>query len=363
MLSCDSTASSDTDPRWAGVLRRDPSLDGQFWYSVATTGVYCRPSCPSRAARPEHVRFHDTPDDARASGARACLRCRPDHASADAPRSALVADACRRIDAADQAPTLAELAASAGLSPAHFQRVFKAAVGLSPHGYAAARRAERVRDALRDEESVTGALYAAGYGSSGRFYEAASAELGMAPGRYRDGGCGERLRFAVAPCSLGSVLAASSAQGVAAILLGDDADALAADLARRFPKATLVPGDADYAALVARVAAFVDQPADGLDLPLDVRGTAFQRRVWEALRRVPAGATTSYAGLAQAIGQPSAARAVAAACAANPLAVAVPCHRVVRGDGNLSGYRWGVERKRRLLAVEAETLPEAVPSP
>lgn len=348
------------DPRWRSIVTRDPAADGRFWYSVATTGVYCRPSCPSRAARPENVTVHGTLAEARAVG-RPCRRCRPDDASADDARSALVAEACRRIDAAEAPPTLGELATGAGLSPGHFQRVFKAAVGLSPRAYAEARRAERVRGALREENSVTEAIYAAGYTSSSRFYEGAGADLGMAPARYRAGGRGERLRYAVAPCSLGLVLAASSERGVAAIQLGDDADALLDELACRFPRAELEGGGDGYAETVARVAAFVDRPADGLDLPLDVRGTAFQRRVWEALRRVPAGATTSYAELARAVGAPSAARAVAGACAANPLAVAVPCHRVVRADGGLSGYRWGVERKRRLLDTEA--LPGGGPTP
>jgi len=349
------------EARWARIVARDRGADGLFWYSVASTGVYCRPSCPSRQARRENVALHDMPDAARASGVRPCLRCRPDDASADDARSAMIAAACRRIDAAEIPPPLAELAADTGLSPGHFQRVFKAAVGLSPRDYAAARRAERVRTALREGDSVTDAIYAAGYGSSGRFYDGAADELGMAPSRYRDGGRGERLRWATATCALGLVLAASSERGVAAILLGEDEDALAADLTRRFPGAAIVPGDADYQALVARVAAFVDRPSAGLDLPLDVRGTAFQRRVWDALRRVPAGTTVSYAQLAAAIGAPAAVRAVAGACAANPLAVAVPCHRVLRADGGLSGYRWGPERKRRLLA--AERLSAKPPTP
>jgi len=354
------SASTASDPRWPLILGRDAASDGRFWYSVATTGVFCRPSCSSRAARPENVTIHDTLGSARATGARPCLRCRPE---GDGDRARLVADACRRIDSAEGEPSLATLAAAAGLSPGHFQRVFKAAVGLSPRAYAAARRAERARGALAEGESVTDAIQVAGYGSTSRFYEGAGADLGMAPSRYRRGGPGERLRYAVAPCSLGLVLAASSDRGLAVIQLGDDAEALVAELRGRFPRAELEPAGEEYATVLAQVAAFVDAPQQPFDLPLDIRGTSFQQRVWEALRRVPVGSTTSYAELARAMGEPSAARAVAGACAANPLAVAVPCHRVLRGDGSLSGYRWGVERKRRLLAAEAETLFPDAPSP
>lgn len=352
--------STESDPRWPLIVARDPAADGRFWYSVATTGVYCRPSCPSREARAANVTIHDTLEEARASGARPCLRCRPE---GDGERARMVADACRRIDSAEEEPSLAALAAAAGLSHGHFQRVFKAAVGLSPRGYAAARRAERARAALEEGRSVTEAIQAAGYGSTSRFYESAGGDLGMTPSRYGKGGSGERLRYAVAPCSLGLVLAASSERGLAVIQLGDAADALVEELRGRFPEATLEPAGEEFAAVLAQVTAFVDAPRQGLDLPLDIRGTAFQQRVWEALRRVPAGRTTSYAELARAMGEPSAARAVAGACAANPLAVAVPCHRVVRGDGGLSGYRWGVERKRRLLDMEAETLFADAPSP
>jgi len=353
-------AATAADPRWSLIVARDAASDGRFWYSVATTGVYCRPSCSSRQARPENVTIHDSLAEARATGARPCLRCHPE---GDDVRARMVADACRRIDAAEVEPTLAMLAGKAGLSPAHFQRVFKATVGLSPRAYAVAIRSERARASLQKGNSVTDAIQAAGYGSTSRFYEGAGSELGMAPSRYRRGGPGERLRYAVAPCSLGLVLAASTEQGLAVIQLGDDPDALVQELRGRFPSAELVPANEDYAAVLAQVAAFVDAPRRGLDLPLDIRGTAFQRRVWDALRRVPAGRTTSYAELARAMGEPSAARAVAGACAANPLAVAVPCHRVVRGDGGLSGYRWGVDRKRRLLAAEAETLFADAPSP
>lgn len=340
------------DPRFAMILARDAGADGRFWYSVLTTGVYCRPSCPSRAANSANVAIHDTLEDARATGARPCRRCDPEGEAA-AATAALVIAACRTIEAAEQPPSLAALAQDAGLSPGYFQRVFKARTGLSPRGYAAAHRAARMRDGLQAAGSVTEAIHAAGFGSNGRFYEGAAALLGMTPTRYRAGGASETLRFAVGQCTLGAVLVASSDKGVAAILIGDDPADLVRDLQDRFPSATLVGDDADYQTLIGRVIAFVEAPRTGLDLPLDLRGTAFQQRVWQALRQIPAGHTVSYSDIARAIGAPQAIRAVAGACAANAVAVAVPCHRVVRTDGTLSGYRWGVERKRRLLAIEA----------
>lgn len=342
-----------SDPRWPRILARDASADGAFFYSVATTGIYCRPSCPSRAARPEHVAIHATLAEARATGFRACRRCRPDGASPTERRAALVARACRLIERAEETPALAALAAAAGLSPAHFHRLFKAQTGLTPRGYAAAHRAARVRERLAAGTPVTTALHDAGYGSSSRFYAGAPAMLGMAPARYRDGGARETLRFAIGATSLGAILVASSARGVAAILLGDDAAALLREVQDRFPNAELIGADAGYEALVARVVALVEAPAIGHDLPLDVRGTAFQQRVWDALRAIPPGETASYADVARRIGAPAAVRAVAGACAANAHAVAIPCHRVVRSDGALSGYRWGVARKRALIEREA----------
>jgi AraC family transcriptional regulator of adaptative response/methylated-DNA-[protein]-cysteine methyltransferase len=260
---------------------------------------------------------------------------------------------CRLIDAPDAPPSLADLAARAKMSPYHFHRVFKAVTGVTPRAYAAAGRTARVRRELRDaKKSVTEAIYDAGFGSGSRFYETSAATLGMTPRDYRAGGAYQQIRFAVAECSLGSVLIAQSARGLCAILLGDDPAALVRDLQDRFPRATLVGADAAFERTIARVIGFLETPARGLDLPLDVRGTAFQQRVWQALRAIPAGTTLSYAEIAARIGQPGAARGVAQACAANALAVAIPCHRVVRTDGSLSGYRWGVERKRQLLAKE-----------
>ncbi len=260
---------------------------------------------------------------------------------------------CRYIEASEQPPRLAELAAEVGWSPWHLQRTFKAATGLTPRAYAAACRSETMRRALSERASVTDAIYHAGYSSSGRFYAEADAELGMTPGRYRAGGEGAEIRFAVAECRLGAILVARTEVGICAILLGDDPEALVHQLEDRFPAAELVGGDEPFEQEVAQVVGFVESPRTGLDLPLDIRGTAFQRRVWEALRAVPPGETVSYSELARRIGAPGSARAVAGACAANALAVAIPCHRVVRNDGGLSGYRWGVERKRVLLDRES----------
>jgi AraC family transcriptional regulator of adaptative response/methylated-DNA-[protein]-cysteine methyltransferase len=342
------------DPRWARIVARDRSADGQFWYSVLTTGVYCRPSCPSRAANPKNVALHDTLQAARATGFRPCKRCRPDEAPRDARAAALIAQACRTIEQSVEPPSLEDLSAAAGLSGAHFHRLFKTTTGLTPKAYADACRAARVRQALAAGAPVTQALHDSGFASSGRFYEKAPGMLGMKPSRYRAGGAGETLRFAVGQSSLGAILAASSDTGVVAIFLGDDPEALIAELQRRFPTARLIGGEEAYERLVAQVVGFVEQPSANLDLPLDIRGTAFQRRVWQALCKIPLGQTASYAEIAQAIGAPKAIRAVGGACAANPISLAIPCHRVVRTDGALSGYAWGLERKQALIEREAK---------
>lgn len=344
--------STRRDPRWAAVLERDAAQDGRFVYSVRTTGVYCRPSCPSRRARPENVAFHADCAAAEAAGFRACKRCRPSQAPAAEARAALMARICRYIEAAPEPSRLATLARQARMSPFHFQRVFKATVGLSPRAYALAHRARRVRGELQRSGTVTQAIVAAGFNSGGRFYATSNALLGMTPRAFRAGGANTAIRFAVGDCSLGVVLVAQSDKGICAILLGADPEALVRELQDRFPRAELLGGDADFERGVAAVVRFVDAPDTGLKLPLDVRGTVFQQRVWQALRAIPAGATASYADIARRIGAPRSARAVAQACAANALAVAIPCHRVVRTDGALSGYRWGIERKRALLARE-----------
>ncbi|SFR96018.1 DNA-O6-methylguanine--protein-cysteine S-methyltransferase /Transcriptional regulator Ada [Dyella sp. OK004] len=341
--------------RWAAVQARDPAADGHFVYAVRTTGVYCRPSSSARLPRRENVVFFATAEAAEAAGYRASRRVAADHTSIAAQRAALVAQACRLIEAADTPPSLDELAAQAGMSTFHFHRVFKAETGLTPKAYASAYRARRLREELGDgATSVTDAIYGAGFNSNSRFYEASNQLLGMRPRDYRDGGVGASIRFAVGQCSLGAILVAQSQRGICAILLGDDPDALVRDLQDQFPKAQLIGGDAGFEQLVAQVVGFIEAPSLGLNLPLDVRGTAFQERVWQALREIPPGTTVSYAQIAERIGAPKAMRAVAQACGANHIAVAIPCHRVVRRDGDISGYRWGVERKRELLQREAK---------
>ena len=345
--------STEHDPRWTAVVARDRRADGTFYYSVVTTGVYCRPSCPSRRANPRNVRFHGTAADAERAGFRPCLRCKPDQPPLEQLHASKVAEICRVIETVRDTPHLSELAARAGMSAYHFHRVFKAVTGVTPRAYAAAHRTTRLRRELdKDSKTVTQAIYDAGFNSGGRFYETADQLLGMTPTAYRAGGVDAEIRFAVGECSLGSVLVAQSAKGICAILLGDDPDALVRDLQDRFPRATLVGDDTAFEKTVASVIGFVEQPALGLNLPLDVRGTAFQQRVWQALREIPVGSTATYAEIAARIGAPKGARAVAQACGANALAVAIPCHRIVRTDGSLSGYRWGVDRKRNLLEKE-----------
>lgn len=348
-----STSPSD-EARWAAVVARDAGFDGQFYYSVESTGVYCRPSCGARLAKRSNVRFHATQADAERAGFRPCKRCQPDQPPLDRRNAEKIAGACRLIETAEEAPKLAVLAEAVGLSPYHFHRMFKATVGVTPKAYATAHRHKRVRDELGRSGTVTEAIYDAGFNSNGRFYATSSQVLGMTPSEFRSGGSNQAIRFAIGECSLGSVLVAASDKGICAILLGDDPESLLRDLQDQFPRAELIGADEAFQQLTAKVIGFVEAPGAGLDLPLDVRGTAFQHRVWDALRRIPTGSTLSYAGIAQAIGAPKAVRAVARACASNRLAVAIPCHRVVRTDGGLSGYRWGVERKRALLDKETK---------
>jgi AraC family transcriptional regulator of adaptative response/methylated-DNA-[protein]-cysteine methyltransferase len=344
------------DPRWQAVVARDRAFDGHFYYAVRTTGVYCRPSCSARLARPGNVSFHLTCADAEQAGFRPCKRCKPDRPGLAEQHAVMVAEICRSIESADEIQSLGELAHKAGLSAYYFHRLFKTVTGVTPRDYAIAHRAARIRNALANPgTTVTAAIYDAGFNSSGRFYESSNAVLGMTPTDFRAGGANTGIRFAIGECSLGSILVASTEKGVCAIFLGDDPDALARDLQDRFPHAELIGGDADFEELVAKVIGFVEAPSLGLDLPLDVRGTAFQQRVWQALREIPAGSKASYADIAKRIGAPKSVRAVAQACVANPIAVAIPCHRVVRNDGALSGYRWGVERKRALLERESAT--------
>jgi AraC family transcriptional regulator, regulatory protein of adaptative response / methylated-DNA-[protein]-cysteine methyltransferase len=343
---------STAEARWNAVQRRDSAADGEFYYSVLTTGVYCRPSCASRPARRENVAFHATCEEAEAAGFRPCKRCRPNEAPLTERWASAVRKACQLIEASEEAPSLDALAKSAGMSRFHFHRVFKAVTGVTPKAYRSAHLAERVRGELTQRKTVTEAMYGAGFNSSARFYAASTDLLGMTPTQFRAGGAGAKIRFAVGECSLGSILVALSEKGICAIQFGDDPDVLVRELQDRFPRAELIGADKEFEQLVANVVGFVEAPAQGLDLPLDIRGTAFQQRVWRALRKIPSGSTATFAEIAERIGRPKAVRAVAQACALNSIAVAIPCHRVIRTDGEPSGYRWGVERKRVLLERE-----------
>lgn len=344
-----------TESAWRAVERRDVSADGRFVYAVRSTGIFCRPSCPSRRPRRENVRFFATTAQAEAAGFRPCKRCRPGEPRSD-PGAAAVQRARRFLEAhRDERVSLARLASEAGLSPFHLQRTFKRLVGISPREYAAALRADRLRGALRAERSVSRAVYEAGFGSSSRVYESAGRLLGMTPGSFKQGGKGMSLRYTIVPSPYGRLLVAATDRGVAAVLLGDSDATLARDLRAQFPEAALDrvnSGDAWLRGLVRRVAAEVARPGHDDGIPLDLHGTAFQWRVWRALTAIPPGETRTYSDLARSVGRPRAVRAVAGACAANRVAVLVPCHRIVRRDGSLGGYRWGLERKVRLLARE-----------
>jgi AraC family transcriptional regulator, regulatory protein of adaptative response / methylated-DNA-[protein]-cysteine methyltransferase len=348
-------ARTSDNRRWAAVLARDRASDGTFYYAVTSTGVYCRPSCPARRPKREHVRFFATCADAEAAGYRACRRCNPMQTPLHREHAAKVAHACRLLETEQDVPSLAKLAATAGMSPYHFHRIFKSVIGVTPKAYATAQRRQRLQSSLQRSPSVTEAIYDAGFGSSSRFYAASDKSLGMTPKAFRDGGANTELQFAVGKCSLGTILVAASHKGIVAILMGDDKAALEQDLRMRFTNAAISPAEKTFKHLLAKVIAAVETPGRPHDLPLDVRGTAFQQKVWAALTEIPVGSTLSYAEMAAKIGKPNATRAVAGACAANPLAVVIPCHRVVRSDGALSGYRWGTARKRALLDRESKS--------
>ncbi len=355
---------ADPDAAWAAVETRDRGSDGRFVFAVTTTGVFCRPSCPARRPKRRNVRFFAAPEAAAAAGFRACLRCRPAEAGGEAaadPALAPVLQARDYLEAhLDETVTLDRLAAEVGLSPWHLQRSFKRRLGVSPRDYVNQRRLERLRGRLRDgDDDVTTALYDAGFGSASQLYTQSDARLGMTPGRYRAGGAGERIRFATVPTALGRLLVAATDRGVCSVQLGDRDEDLAAGLEREFPRAAIEPADDRLQPWIDAVLRFVEGHVDG-DLagepaarpPLDLAGTAFQRRVWQALTEIPPGTTRTYGEVAARLGRPTAARAVARACATNPAAVVVPCHRVVPAGGGTGGYRWGAERKRALLARE-----------
>jgi AraC family transcriptional regulator, regulatory protein of adaptative response / methylated-DNA-[protein]-cysteine methyltransferase len=341
--------------RWEGVLRKDAALDGAYLFAVKTTGIFCRPSCPSRAPKRGNVSFFDTATAARAAGFRACLRCAPEGLSKREQQTQAILQACRVIESSAERVSLSALAQQVGLSPSHFHRVFKEVTGVTPHDYFKARQIAQIGASLKNTASVTTALYDAGFNSSGRFYENTDAMLGMKPKAYQAGGAGEMIRASVRTCALGLVLVAATLRGVCTIEFGNDAAELLQRLSARFPHATIIGEDAQFNTWLETLLAHIRLPQHALDLPLDVRGTVFQQQVWNALQSIPLGETVSYAEVAERIGKPKAVRAVATACASNVLALAIPCHRVVRGNGELSGYRWGVERKRALLEAESSS--------
>jgi AraC family transcriptional regulator of adaptative response/methylated-DNA-[protein]-cysteine methyltransferase len=347
--------------RWEAVERRDAASDGQFVYAVTSTGVFCRPTCPSRRPRRDRVVFYETAGEARRAGYRACARCRPETASKISVQSELVARACATIRSSERMPALADLARGAGLSASHFHRLFRRSIGVTPRAYRAAFMAEQAKDALRNGDSVTGAMYDAGFSSSGRFYESGAKRMGMAPKKVRDGGVDESIRYAVARCRLGRVLVAATTRGICEVWLGDSADALARHLRACYPNAAIAAREPSMKLLLEGVIAQVETPAAKFDLPLDLRGTAFQMRVWQELRRIPLGETRTYGEIARTIGRPKASRAVGQACARNHVAVVVPCHRAVGTDKSLRGYRWGTRRKRALLDRERTTASEPKP--
>ena len=347
------TLARSDELRWNAVLGRDATADGSFVYAVASTGIYCRPSCPSRRPRRTQVRFYSTPAEAETAGFRACLRCAPRDGETENRRR--VRAAREYLDRhPDETVTLERLGAAVGMSPYHLQRTFRRLTGVSPKAYADARRMERMKSRLKQGDSVSRATYEAGYTSASRAYDHARSRLGMTPADYRRGGRGLRIRSATLRTSAGVLLVAATDRGLCAVTLGDSAESLEAALRAEYPAAALAPADGELHRWAALVVAALEGTGAAGQLPLDVRGTAFQWQVWEALQRIPRGATATYGEIARAIGRPSAARAVGRACASNRLALVIPCHRAVRGDGDPGGYRWGAERKEALLERERQ---------
>lgn len=342
----------DFEQCWAALERRDGAGAGEFLYGVRTTGVYCRPGCTSRLPLRANTMFFETVAAAEAAGLRACKRCRPTDGSTASRHVAAIERACALLRNSDTAPSLGELADAAGISRFHFHRVFKQITGATPRDYARAHRLGRLADNLEAGRPVTEAIYASGFGSSSRAYDAAPTGLGMTPGARRRGGAGETIRFVTVETPLGWALVAATGRGLCMTALADDRESLAAALQQRFPEAAVVAEDAELKGWADRIVGFITAPDHNIDLPLDIQGTAFQARVWRALQKIPLGKTATYTEIAAALGQPKAVRAVAQACAANKLALVVPCHRVIRSDGELGGYRWGLQRKRALLARE-----------
>jgi len=340
-----------SETQWQQVMARDARQDGRFVFAVRTTGVYCRPSCPSRRPRRDSVEFFPDPRQAERAGYRACLRCKPTGISSQAQS---VMRARQLLDEAEGVLTLAELSKRVGVSSFHLQRLFKRATGLSPREYQSARRMQQVKRGLRKGDDVTTALYEAGFGSPSRLYEKSQQQLGMTPGTYRRGGAGLTVAYAIVPSALGRMLAAATPRGLCAVRFADTATELERELREEFHAATLVRDEAALQPYLAPLLANLRGEHNTIDLPLDVRATAFQKKVWETLQRIPRGETRSYTEVAAAIGDAKAVRAVARACASNPVAVAVPCHRVVRSDGELAGYRWGLARKKKLLSQEKQ---------
>lgn len=342
------------DARWEAIVARDKHADGSFFYAITTTGIYCYPSCPSRLALRSHTQFFDTALDAIRTGFRPCKRCKSDQETPLVRDARLIAQACRMIENADEIPSLDALAQSQNMSRFHFHRLFKSITGITPKAYATAHRANKIRTELTTHNtSITDATYSAGFNSSGRFYAKSTEILGMTPTRFKNGGNSEIIHYSIGTCSFGPILVARSEKGICAILIHNDDNPILTDLQKRFPKATLLEDQSDFQHWLAQVVQFVETPNQNLELPLDIRGTVFQQRVWHILQKIPLGTTASYTDIATQLGDPKAVRAVARACAANPIALLVPCHRVIRSDGGISGYRWGVENKLALISREA----------